>query len=571
MARSDKASIQFPCPQCFSRLKASPSQAGTRHRCPQCQWMFEVPAESRALEPEEGYAVGEGTEGLPPADRPCVAVVCAVCSTRMYAGEDEVGREVTCPDCGTLAVVRRPPEAAAAAGQGGAAPVPAEGYALSEEIDRTGSSGGRRAAEMAYFPVDCPVCDTMMKVSEDQVGQEIVCPDCQRSMTVPAPPPPKPKADRWAHGVGGYAIRDEAGAESDRPLLIPVVCPQCDTRLHAPVDQVGRELFCPDCDRSIVVPQPQPTKRKAQPAAEHAEGYAVVEPDEAGEARDWQPTMIGLSRRVGPSAAGTDDDAALIPPRWPFFSGVFHFPVYGQSWYRWLGMSVGGAIILAMVINSAGLSSEGKANSIFAAMMFFAFACVLTMLWTVVTSASMLAILIDTAYGHDEVESWPSGPFLDWMLESLFVVHALLLSAAPMLVTAYFAGSADLLRGVHFPIIIMVLFPIILLSMLETGSPVNLVSPTTWRTLWVAWWAWGLFYVETTLLLAGLGRLAQLAWSLGGLPAAALTSTILVAMLMIYVRLLGRLAYCCSKALARVERPIGGPTPGEQEDGEKES
>ena len=58
MARPDETSIRFPCPHCFARLRASPAQAGTQRRCPMCQWVSEVPTQSRALKPQEGYAEG---------------------------------------------------------------------------------------------------------------------------------------------------------------------------------------------------------------------------------------------------------------------------------------------------------------------------------------------------------------------------------------------------------------------------------------------------------------------------------------------------------------------------------
>ena len=289
MAKPDDSSVRFPCPRCFTRLKASLAQAGTKRRCPRCQRVFEVPATSRGLTAHEGYAVNKGMDRSPAADPRYIAVGCPVCSTRMYATEDQVGRELVCPDCDTVVLVPPPAEAEKEKIRRGSSGVEVEEYALCDDVAADALPSGSRPADPRYIPVTCPVCDTLMKVAEDQIGQQIVCPDC-RVPTIVAPPAETPARERGpailAIGeVGEYAIRDEdrptAGSPAAHPSYVAVVCPLCNTRLHALQEQVGQEIVCPDCNTTMVVPPPAetPPKRKGPGdiAAGGAEEYALRE------------------------------------------------------------------------------------------------------------------------------------------------------------------------------------------------------------------------------------------------------------------------------------------------------
>ena len=86
-------------------------------------------------------------------------------------------------------------------------------------------------------------------------------------------------------------------------------------------------------------------------------------------------------------------------------------------------------------------------------------------------------------------------------------------------------------------------FPVILLSMLETGSVLNPISLAVWGSLLRRWWAWLGFYILAGLLVAAVVGVEHGLQALGGpwlaLPAAIFTATAMP----VYFRLLGRLGW----------------------------
>jgi hypothetical protein len=103
----------------------------------------------------------------------------------------------------------------------------------------------------------------------------------------------------------------------------------------------------------------------------------------------------------------------------------------------------------------------------------------------------------------------------------------------------------------------ILLFPILFLSMLEANSPFWPFSAPVWRSLLSHWWAWGKFFLLSTVLFAAVvgGALlcvVEVSFLLGFVVA-----FVTVAILMIYFRLLGRLAWCCSEEAQQTGREEG--------------
>jgi len=129
--------ITFDCPQCQSCLLAGPDQVGQSILCEECLETVRVPAmsvsDSTAAVPSEipeepaapepsplANAVDPAAEinaQQPPTtenDRTetvipkSFAVVCAVCGTRLYAHQSQIGSRIPCPDCYATTKVRSP-------------------------------------------------------------------------------------------------------------------------------------------------------------------------------------------------------------------------------------------------------------------------------------------------------------------------------------------------------------------------------------------------------------------------------------------------------------------------------
>ncbi|MFZ5833013.1 MAG: hypothetical protein ACOY3P_23245, partial [Planctomycetota bacterium] len=159
-----------------------------------------------------------------------------------------------------------------------------------------------------------------------------------------------------------------------------------------------------------------------------------------------------------------------------------------------------------------------------------------------------LSILSDTAAGNDRIENWPDAiGFFDGIGSAFFVFNAGFLSCVAG------AGLAALFREIGwegvigYPVAIFVLFPLLLLSMLDNASPLLPVSLNVFGSLWWRAGAWTLFYVQSFVIfaLAGAAVWATLRTE-RLLLVSFVAATALATVGMIYFRLLGRVAWCCS-------------------------
>ncbi len=550
MARPDDAAIRFPCPQCFGRLKATAAQAGTQRRCPVCQWVCEVPTSSRAMKPQESYVVDESTGPAAGADKTYISITCPVCSARMYAELDMVGQEVTCPDCDTPTVVPAPQEVDRTVGQAAVAVEPGEGYALTDEVDVG------RSADVEYFPLTCPRCDTLIKATRAQIGEEIVCPDCQVPMTVSAPPEKPSRRTPTTEQGDEYAVREEAAGATDasaapQPALVAVVCSRCETRLHVDADQVGEAIVCPDCDQLIEVQPPLP-ERAPDPSDEDVGEYGVSEPNIASRPVS---SMAGLRRQSKPGASCVEDrfTAPHRPPRRPLLLGVFNFPWYANCWHRWLVLCGSGIVVSLLAYQAFSFANVESIFHWIISLALTGLTFAFGMMWTVTVLVHCIAIVEETSAGNDKIESWPDVLFLDWCGVCFFIVNSLAVTGLPGFVVAELSEYKGAMFMVPIGISWWLLFPFVFLSMLECNSRFAPFSPLVARSLFNAWTAWLGFWVEATLFVGAVGWLL---WQARDLPPSLLTvlfPLVLSTVLMIYFRLLGRLAWCCDDAAAKAE------------------
>lgn len=150
----------------------------------------------------------------------------------------------------------------------------------------------------ASFP--CPVCHAILSItSKDQVGMEIVCPDCDSYVQVPmdllsnfAPPARNDTIkDQVDHimGTGPPPIEVYGVSGSAQPQDVhypltektfPVFCGLCNTLMRATERMIGQTLECPDCGTKTLVLKPK-EKEKLATNPLHAGGFATYGVDGA--------------------------------------------------------------------------------------------------------------------------------------------------------------------------------------------------------------------------------------------------------------------------------------------------
>ena len=411
----------------------------------------------------------------------------------------------------------------------------------------------------------CPRCGAWLRAPAAEAGVKHRCPGCRSVFLVPkttqtvAPPVEAAEDEEYPLCEGiGQPPPDSAAYQ----VHIPVVCPLCGTRLDATEDQVGRHLECPDCSTPILVTRrPEPAPAPDLPAA-RGEEYGVGQP---AESPDYQPVIDARLSRTRPGESLEHAERLGLvrtrpaPPRWPFFSGIFTFPLYRNSWPHWIGLSMAATAVMPLLLFAAMLLGVPDAGWIAAApwifgMVFFVVACFLGLIWAAVMSAFLLAILQETAAGADEVEDWPNPLSTDWVQECFYVINSFALSVLCGVPIAQILGYRNPAGSLGLPAAVFLIFPLILLSMLEAGSPLKPVSLPVWQSLAARWRAWAMLYVEAAVLAVAFLVLSGAALLLPWLLAIPLLAAGLVAALMIYFRLLGRLAWVCADRAAEEEQ-----------------
>jgi DNA-directed RNA polymerase subunit M/transcription elongation factor TFIIS len=507
-----------------------------------------VPSKSRRTDHEE-YAFNDNAA---PAENtePEIAFHCPVCHTRMTAPKDQVGQQQNCPDCRTPVRVpaKLPPRRRKQA-------APVDAYVVCEDFDPATPP----APQPEYIAVYCGRCGTLMQITPDRVGSKVLCPDCKKATVVEAP---RLRGQRnTSTTTESYEVTEEIGQSPVKSVAnqahVGFVC-QCGTRLHALVSEAGQQRNCPDCGRSVTVPSPRPKRPKPDLTKEISGQYGTQAETTVNQQTSaaYQPP-IWFSDRF----KKTHDERGRLrpapkPPRWPLVSGVFTFPWRRGVLAKWVWLSVGATLIAEMGLlgwsmgKNIGLGAGiGAAGPAVLSMLFQLLAGCLAVCWTGVFFINLLAILGDTAAGADEVGHWPEAiAFIDWAGSTFFVINSLLFSVLAGQGLGWLLRQSQL-PGVYAMIAVpIVLFPFLLLSTLEANSPLVPISKVVWRSLFRKWRAWAVFYLESIPVLAVPGASAVAATlSSSLLWAIPVLAMMTVASLMIYFRLLGRLAWCCAR------------------------
>jgi DNA-directed RNA polymerase subunit RPC12/RpoP len=509
--------------------------------------------------PEAEYAVSDHP-GQPEPGPTNITVVCELCKTRMYVTLDQVGQTIECPDCGTKAVVPPPSEPVTLEHS----PQPAD---TSAEYPVWGVGQPPPEHQEAYqtqIPVICGLCHTRMLATEDQVGQKLKCPDCgteslvlpMAKRTVPKGPV-KPPSDAEAT----YELCKGPGQPPPGSVAyqthFPVICPLCHTRLHATLDQVGGKMVCPDCLTTITIPPPPEKLPEIDPMEGAESSYTYSPPIRPPE---FQPIFeyAWTKDLDDPETPRPRSESRLVraktrPSIGAFFFGIVEFLFYPRVWSRWLVFAAIGGLQGCCAIVAAFFGQIDAPVLQFLTVVFGIGLELLSLGLIFVTSASLVAITVDTAAGNDRVENWPEGPFVDWLFDGLYILNAL--TVAVLLP----AGLAWLVRGQGFDSVLSAaisayfLFPIVFISMLEQGSVMSPISPPILRSLRSACWAWALFYVETGVFLPSAGVFTVTIALLLGPFGIGVAMSLLVATTIVYFRLLGRLAWVCTQATAQTK------------------
>jgi uncharacterized protein YbaR (Trm112 family) len=435
------------------------------------------------------------------------------------------------------------------------------------------------------FAVVCPLCKTAVQVSAKQSGQSIDCPNCLTTIEVKVPagatfkeveqtagalhPHPGPGHPR--QGVASRETEPAGVPVPPRPVhpwqkepepagtlvslppppddkFFAIVCPLCHTRLEATREQVGQSITCPDCRRPFEIKAPPPRAAKYRWSQDDGEDVRLEPTFERPQLEKPVLPVIEKERKRRRSANVRRTHPL---PLGRLVSGVVDFLAYSNVWPRWLGYSL--VLLIPQELLHFGFNQPLTANGTRSpgAVLALLAALVLLSVWFISICATLLTVVEDTSDGLDRVENWPEGYVFVGVGPVAMIFFGLVLSALP---GGIICGAIRLegdLSWLPIAIGVLILFPFVLLSMLEANSALTPFSLKIWDGLHLAGEAWSATYA---LSLAIWGVFAAIDWASKefiSVPeiSSAIGALSFVAALIVYYRLLGRLAWMLASRL----------------------
>lgn len=476
------------CPGCGAKLQLRADQSGKKIQCGGCGKRMRVPVFGDAS------ATPEPPKTPPPPES--VTFSCSLCETRITVPINGVGKKVKCPDCYRVNIVPPPPAPAKPR-------IPAAMSGDQYEVwgvDEAPLSADMLATQEKLYAVPCRLCQTLMYVAEAQLGSELECPDC--CVKTVATKPKSTEVVRPAEDDGGEYELDETSAPMSRPTVVPV---------------------------------------------------AIREAERLQAARDDPETVEGRKRRK----EKLDARDRPIMPKVPLVSGVLRMLLTSEVFSRGVlaGLYLAGvAAIFASVLGNLGGGGGrfGGGMGAIAAICFGVGGVILGTLWYGLASAQWLAVLTESAEGHDELYAPPNWNFMEWAGEAFY----LLMSVSVGCVPAWLAWKASFAAPTEVRIVLsaaawLLAFPVAILSALHEGSPMGVISPRLLSSFIHCPGQWLLFYLESGLFAAGFG-LAAVGLAQFRLPVVTI-SLLFVAAMFLYMRLIGRLGWWLAEAMPEEE------------------
>lgn len=422
----------------------------------------------------------------------------------------------------------------------------------------------------------CPKCGNRLRVLPDQVGTAVRCPKCNAKFVIggrPKPSKPKPAAPpgRPSAEPASTAPAATSAEEHFDDSYLPEIPQKRSTIVpeetsHLPGEQpqiVPQEPATLGEPTAPVLPE-QDVTGESPYAAEQTE-YEVdwstldAAAEDAIEPEAAAPLNVSAEQEYLESARARGlvrEVSVAKPPRWTFFTGVFSYPWRGVNLSRWTAMSFGLSVAgwaSLRTLEYLGLMDGLLTNLAVQGVVLAMFTIIILLAVLSFAAASCQAAIQDTSDGHDLPQE-ASLPEWDHWVFTFLAWFSLAAGAAALgfPLSLAIGPAAFLIAGA-------LLFPILLLSAMEADSFFVPYSPAVLRTLGEFWQGWLMFYLLTT----GMFALWVVGFDLAATQAPYLTvvlsGPVLAAMMLIYARLLGRLAWRASGApivVVEEEQPL---------------
>jgi hypothetical protein len=234
------------------------------------------------------------------------------------------------------------------------------------------------------------------------------------------------------------------------------------------------------------------------------------------------------------------------PPQWPMLSGILTFPFYLNTLNAWMFITLGLMFSSWMFMFWLQFGAMMGAQSARLLGMPTILAGVLTFGYV---ATCCLTIIEDTSNGWDTIEVSPDLEWKEWIWNFTHIA-TLVLEAAMVGYAVQLISNSD--SWMPMVVTTYLVFPMVLLGALAAdGAWVPMAIGIVLRSLFLVWWAWGLFFLEITPMAVVWTVLTQKELA-GETPwlVPLYSAPILAVIILIYARLIGRLAGCIADKTA---------------------
>ena len=485
-----------------------------------------------------------------------IPVYCTLCGTLMYARTDQIGTQLTCPDCDTKVTVKPPvelpPDTKLPRSTGG------EVYGLSanpQGYGRQGPGSDSPRADSDLLPVRCPVCETLLYAKKSDIGKKTRCPDCGTDVPICDLTAEQKIAAQKIEPVmtGGYDIGlappgpppsevSSGGAgrvtASSVPPPIPQIVPIHQT---APPQAVPSQV--PPVSQAPPVPQTPPRGPSDDYVPRYARRTQGVERPQSAEFvedarfRQWVREQSGnaapkkkkrkLSKKeIDEEYNGwipkIDDRGNVVltfppPPRYPMAPSLFTPALNGMFWAQWLA-----PIMLTIIawlafqyvhfsVLKNGWASLRSINPFqFAPYTFAIVICVVSMVFSLRGAAINLMSEFNTlASGHTRIEEWEDMPMVDGFVTLIRMAVIEFFVICPVAVCCRL-GIPPIILGTAAYAAQILFFPVAFLSTLDSEHFAVPFNGAVVGTIFRRFGSWFAFYFWSVLITAPFCVLAVL-------------------------------------------------------------
>lgn len=472
--------LEFQCPKCAKRLKASAKAAGKKFQCPACGQAVKVPGVAPVVNKDDDWLN---------LDEPAMEPV------RTKAAPT--------PTPSPAPTKPKPVPSASEKTQSNPQRSPSTPEPLKSSLPAQPAAAD---AKRSIFDDDLPELSALEDVPPRTSMPDLLNVDLEELVPVKPKATAKPNRPMQSNVPAATASPSSDGKKGDAPkkpaALDPAnaqyrcACPSCHTPQYVTPARQGKMIRCPDCFSEFKVPPPPPGWKPTTPASIKF-GTDLVDASPA-DTQQFRSNAEDLLRSAEKDLDDDDIDRMydMDFDNATFIQRTFGFVFDATAMFQIAMFSVFFAIVFAAEFYCLSKVAENRAYALFAGLGV----PLLALLISFPMFGCAMSILESVANGQTKVREWQGFNFFDHIGELMLFAIATAVSMLP----GFIVGGM-IAKGVDNALIVVLTtmlasfltFPIVLLSMLDNESLVNPFSPDVLRSIRIGSEAWGTYYFKT--------------------------------------------------------------------------